>query len=606
MFRLNLYFPLILSVLLMSLFTVLTLIYIQEDSIHKSKEGISKQFSKNLKEKVTVEAAVISEYIEFIQNRDEIANLFLELNKEQLNNSVIDIYNSLNKNVKLTHMYFIKTDGSVLLRVHDYKRDKDIINRATFKKAKENQSLFYGLEFGIKKNYTLRVVKPWIKDGKLIGYIELGKEIDRIINELSLSLKTEIYLAVKKEIYKNSPPFVQKALNKKVQTKAHYIVYNTSTIPKEIGSIIDGTISNKDIELEDSEYFVSKGILSDVSNKELGYFVFLSDITLEHKVMYSSIKILSAIIILIAVALIVTGYILIRNKEINIQNFTSKLQKLFNLQRNILITSDGKETIMANQAMFRFFGFKNLENFSKHYSCICDRFIVNENYFHLEKVPKGENWIEVIRNLPDEKRIVAMLDDDLTTHAFNVSVNEFEEGSYIVSFTDISNTMIEHTKLKRKVTHDKLTGALNREFFDNNIEIIIKEVYPKSLGVVLCDIDHFKLVNDTYGHNRGDVVLKDFTNIIKNSIRDTDHLIRWGGEEFIVLMKVNDIQSLQKVTENIRKNIEEYHFEEAGKVTSSFGVTLYIEGEEVIKTIERADKALYIAKESGRNCSKYI
>ncbi|MEA2091943.1 MAG: GGDEF domain-containing protein, partial [Campylobacterota bacterium] len=113
--------------------------------------------------------------------------------------------------------------------------------------------------------------------------------------------------------------------------------------------------------------------------------------------------------------------------------------------------------------------------------------------------------------------------------------------------------------------------------------------------------DHFKLVNDTYGHNRGDVVLKDFTNIIKNSIRDSDYLIRWGGEEFIVLMRVNAIESLCRTTENIRQRIEDYHFEEVDKITSSFGLTLYLEGEEVTKTIERADKALYIAKENGRN-----
>jgi len=194
-----------------------------------------------------------------------------------------------------------------------------------------------------------------------------------------------------------------------------------------------------------------------------------------------------------------------------------------------------------------------------------------------------------------------MLDYNLVSHAFSVSVNEFEEGSFIISFTDISNTMIEHTKLKRKATHDKLTGALNREFFDNNIQSIIKDAQPKKLGFVLCDIDHFKSVNDTYGHNRGDTVLKDFTTIISDSIRDTDYLIRWGGEEFIVLMKVNSIDSLKKATEHIRQRIENHHFEEVDNITASFGITLYIQNEEIIDTLERVDKALYKAKDNGRN-----
>ena len=256
---------------------------------------------------------------------------------------------------------------------------------------------------------------------------------------------------------------------------------------------------------------------------------------------------------------------------------------------------------MANQAMFNFFGFENLSDYLNHHGCICDRFVANDGFFHLGKVSIETNWIDEIKSLPGEKRIVAMLDHDLISHAFSVSVNEFEEGSYIISFTDISNTMIEHSKLKRKATHDKLTGSLNREFFDNNIYSIIKDAQPKQLGFVLCDIDHFKAVNDTYGHNRGDIVLKDFTNIIRDSIRDTDYLIRWGGEEFIVLMKVNSIESLQKATEHIRQSIESYHFEEVDSITASFGITLYIESEEILNTLERVDKALYKAKDNGRN-----
>ena len=615
MFRLNLFLPLLLVTFVMAFFTVFVIIYIQENSIHKSKESISEQFTKNLNEKASVEAAVISEYIAFIQHRDDISKLFLAQNKEQLNNSIKDVYNSLNKNVELTHMYFIRPDGRVLLRVHDYQRDNDIIKRTTFKKAKESSSLFYGLEFGPKKNYTLRVVKPWYIDGKLIGYIELGKEIDKIINELSLSLKTHIYMAAKKDIYKDSSEFAKINLSLKVQTSDYYIVYNTSTVPQEIDSILEGTLAHNDISLNNSEYFVSKTLLWDVSNKEIGYFVFLSDVTMEHSVMYGSIKTLSLILFLVVAGLIFGGYILIDKKENSIHSLTSKLekkkndlalfnvklQKLFDLQKNIVIITDGKTIMLANQAMFDFFKFNNLNDFLKYSSCICDRFVVHDDFFHLDKVPEGENWVDVIKSMPGKNHIVAMLDDDETFHAFSVSISEFEEGNYIVSFTDISNTMVEHNKLKRKVMRDKLTGALNREFFDKNIELIVKDVYPKNLGVVICDIDYFKLVNDNYGHNRGDVVLKEFTDIIRNSIRESDYLIRWGGEEFIILMKVNNIDSLYKATENIRKAIEDYSFDEVGQITSSFGLTLYIEGEVLTETIARVDKALYTAKDKGRN-----
>ena len=327
MFRLNLYLPLVVVTIIMALLTVFAIIYIQENSIHKSKESISRQFTDNLNEKVSTEADIINEYIDFIQNKDEITKLFLAQNKEKLNNSVKSIYDRLNRNVDLTHMYFIKTDGTVLLRVHDYERDQDIIDRVTFKRAKERESLFYGLEFGPKKNYTLRVVKPWLYDGKIIGYIELGKEIDKIINEISISLKSMIYIAVKKEVFSNASEFVKNRLLTKVQTKDYYIVYNTFTVPRDMESILSDNLVHKDIIHEGIDYFVSKEKLSDVSGKELGHFIFLTDVSLEHSVMYGSIKVLSAILFLLTSIMMIGGYFLIKKKEENIYSLTSKLEK---------------------------------------------------------------------------------------------------------------------------------------------------------------------------------------------------------------------------------------------------------------------------------------
>ncbi|SMP86236.1 diguanylate cyclase (GGDEF) domain-containing protein [Epsilonproteobacteria bacterium SCGC AD-308-O04] len=614
-YRLNLYIPLIITTLIMSLFVVVSIIYIQENSIHKSKENIPALFTKYLNEKIDTEAAILSEYMDFIQNMDDVAQQFQAFDKQELNNSIKEIYNRLNKNVNLTHMYFIKTDGSVLLRVHDYEKDSDIVKRETFKKAKELQSIYYGLEFGLKKNYTLRVVKPWFVDGKLIGYLELGKEIDKVIDDISKYLKTYIYLAVKKEIYSVSPKFVKENIKHKIATNDYYIAYNTFTVLSQMESILNNNINLEDIEFQNKDYFVSKAILSDVSGKDLGYFIFLSDVSLEHSIMFHSAKLLAIVLFVVSSFLVIGAYILIKKREGSINTLTSKLheqkeelshfniklQKLFDLQKNIIITTDGKKLQMANQAMYDFFGFDDIEDFRKHYNCICDRFVNNDDFFHLGKVPEGQNWIETIKDFSGDKRIVAMLDNNMESYAFSVSVSEVEKGDFIVSFTDISNTIIEHKKLQLKVTHDKLTNALNREFFDNNINLIIEEVKPHRLGVIICDIDHFKNVNDTYGHNRGDIILKEIVTSIKGSIRQEDYLIRWGGEEFIMLMKVDTPDALKKSVEHVRKQIEKQHFEEVGNITASFGATLYQDDEEILECVARADKALYMAKENGRN-----
>lgn len=599
----------------MSLFTVFAIIYIQERSIHKSKANTPELFTKYLNEKVDNEAAILREYMTFIQNMDDVTQKFLALDKKELNNSIEEIYNRLNKNINLTHMYFIKTDGSVLLRVHDYEKSNDLIERTTFKKAQELQSIYYGLEFGLKKNYTLRVVKPWYKDGKLIGYLELGKEIDKVVDDLSKFLKTHIYMAVKKDIYTNSPAFVKEELKQKTQTDNYYIAYNTFAIPYQMEAILKNIIKLNDIELQNNKYFVSKSRLSDVSNKDLGYLVFLSDVSLEHTIMYHSAKLLTIILVVVSLIILLGAYILVQRRENSIHFLTSQLsrqkdelslsstkfQKLFDLQKNIVIMRDEKKLVMANQAMLDFFGIENLNSFLKHHDSICDRFVENDDYFHKGKVPQGKDWAEVIVNFSDNKRIAVMLNKNMEAHTFSLSVNEFESGSYIVSFADISHTMKEHKKLQLKSTHDKLTNALNREFFDNNINIIVEKAQLSQLGVVMCDIDHFKYVNDTYGHNRGDIVLKQIVNTIKESIRQEDYLIRWGGEEFIILMKVDTVESLKKPVEYIRRQIEKQHFEEVGKVTASFGCTLLIKEETITQCIERADKALYTAKENGRN-----
>jgi len=615
MFRLHLNFPLFLSLLLASVVTIIGVIYVQENSIHKSKEKIADQYIKFLNQKVTYDADVLSEYINFIQTNNDLVAKFQEGNKKEIYDSMEGIYHRLNRDIELTHMYFIKTDGTVLLRVHDYERDKDSIDRATFKKAKETQKLTYGLEFGLKMNYTLRVVKPWYYNGKLIGYIELGKEIDTLIDEYATLLGTNIYLAVKKDIYTNAPDFVKLDLKEKVLADNYYIAYNTFAIPPQIDSILGGTIDHQDITFTNHDYYVSKMKFSDFSKKDLGYVVFLQDVTMEHKVMYGSIEVLVGMLVVISSIFFILGYRLIKRKEQNINNLTSelneqkeelscnnqKLQKLFDLQKNIIVLTNGDTLNLVNQSMLDFFGFESLDHFLGQYSCICDRFIKDDTFFHLGKVPEGENWVESLDHLSPENRIIAIVDKNNKTHVFSVSLSEFETDNYIIAFADISNTMRDQIKLIQKVTHDKLTGAFNREFLENSVYDIVKEAEPNHLGVIMCDIDHFKRVNDTYGHNRGDEVLKQFVSTIQKSIRSEDYLIRWGGEEFIVLVKVDTVESLHIIAEHIRAAVQNSYFEEVETITASFGATLYQKEEAISESIGRADKALYKAKECGRN-----
>lgn len=163
--------------------------------------------------------------------------------------------------------------------------------------------------------------------------------------------------------------------------------------------------------------------------------------------------------------------------------------------------------------------------------------------------------------------------------------------------------MLENIQLEEKTLRDKLTNAYNREFFENNYKRLI-DTYKnedKFFALTMIDIDDFKKVNDTFGHDIGDKVLINLVSKIEKTLRSDDVLIRWGGEEFIILLKVSSKVALELVLEKLRNTIENSKFKNLPKITCSFGGTLYENDENITETIKRADMALYTAKANGKN-----
>ena len=162
---------------------------------------------------------------------------------------------------------------------------------------------------------------------------------------------------------------------------------------------------------------------------------------------------------------------------------------------------------------------------------------------------------------------------------------------------------IEKTEYEKSSKEDPLTGCLNRAGFSSILlreqENLSKNNSPVSF--VILDIDHFKYINDSYGHNVGDEVLVNLTKLIQGKIRNTDALVRWGGEEFVILCGDTPIQNAQFLAEKLRMAIENSVLIKQQRVTCSFGIAEMIAGEDPKRLFERADKALYSSKENGRN-----
>jgi diguanylate cyclase (GGDEF)-like protein len=158
-------------------------------------------------------------------------------------------------------------------------------------------------------------------------------------------------------------------------------------------------------------------------------------------------------------------------------------------------------------------------------------------------------------------------------------------------------------KLRTLSRTDPLTKIDNRYRFNEILDEELRRVnrYGGSLAIIMFDIDHFKSVNDTLGHDVGDRVLISVAQLVENMIRDIDSFARWGGEEFIILTPNNDINGASMLAERIRKTIEFTDFSPIKSLTSSFGVIQYQNNEDKTSFLKRVDEALYAAKYQGRN-----
>jgi diguanylate cyclase (GGDEF)-like protein/PAS domain S-box-containing protein len=206
---------------------------------------------------------------------------------------------------------------------------------------------------------------------------------------------------------------------------------------------------------------------------------------------------------------------------------------------------------------------------------------------------------------PIEHRIIRR--DGKVIWIRNTMVAHHDEKGLMIRYDglieDITERKLAEEELKRLARTDKLTGAFNRTKFKEIIEREIERVkrYNQPLSLIIFDIDHFKRVNDKYGHIAGDHVLKTIADIVIENIRKIDYLVRWGGEEFMILSSETRLNKAYALAERIKEVIEGHSFENVGKVTLSLGVTEFKEGDTEDSFIRRADDAMYEAKNKGRN-----
>lgn len=296
---------------------------------------------------------------------------------------------------------------------------------------------------------------------------------------------------------------------------------------------------------------------------------------------YENIRMLNKYILYEALAK--KSYIIMnKHKDYEILAATDDITKVSDKMRGILdkVKVSRKEEVIYN----------------KSYITICKPILIS-------KYSEVNSLIEDRRKSERDRKVLLGYIYIETDKVVNYFTKENIKNSEYIS--KIMGIIIEKINLKENAFYDKLTGALTRKYLDICLnEIIdISATYKENFSIIMIDFDHFKAINDNFGHQVGDKVLTNASQIIRENIRSKDILGRYGGEELMVILPNSNKNQAYKIAEKLRKSIGESSIiSSKSKVTVSIGIASYpYDGKTTDELIEKADKALYLAKKRGRN-----
>lgn len=313
----------------------------------------------------------------------------------------------------------------------------------------------------------------------------------------------------------------------------------------------------------------------------------LKDIWVRHKI---SIYI-SSVSVLILIFLISWMY----RKNLYEKKYA---KSILDASPNPTVITNGKYIIDANKAMLSYLGYESLEAFKNDHNCICDYFEEGDTHEYLLPIIDDQTWVSYILSHPkDEHKAKITIYGQTTIFKIEVSdISDDKRFKAIAILTDITSMM-------KQSTIDPLTLLYNRFHFDLLFDHVLRITRRDNspISIIFFDIDHFKKVNDTFGHLVGDDILRKIANLVRGMLRQSDVVARWGGEEFIILLPKTPLKAAEEVAEHLRETIEQQSFDNVGGVTCSFGVTDVCENESEGTILSRVDGLLYEAKEKGRN-----
>lgn len=289
----------------------------------------------------------------------------------------------------------------------------------------------------------------------------------------------------------------------------------------------------------------------------------------------------------------------VSQRTFELKKANEALKTVLDSQPNAALVMDNDGIKMANQKFLALFSAPDIPALSKEFDCAKE--IFSQDFFLCKK-----DSCHIAESVAYERGKLKITPKGETAgRVYKVDETRLDENSglVIVSLADITEMEREREMLELKSNTDALTSLKNRRFFDKAIEfeIIDSKKQNLPLSLIMFDIDKFKNINDTYGHQAGDEALKKLSSLTASHIRQSDILSRFGGEEFAIISLNTNLEAARTLAEKLRKKIEEERISEFFGVTCSFGVASLRAQDDVKELIKRADEALYRAKNGGRN-----
>lgn len=531
-----------------------------------------------------------------IQSPD-VLNAFVSKDHDKLYELILPRWKVLQKeNPSLSVMQFHNSDGTSLLRMHQPQVYGDLIaaKREMVAHIHRHHKTIFGFEEG-RQGLAFRVLVPIVNGSVYVGAIEFGISAPFITEKIYRHTAYTSFFLIRQDLlgtFAHIDHYFQLGEYKAIDVSPKNLPLLQEYKSKH------PVLENSVVNYQNKTFAMTVLPVLNYLNKPIGAVMFIHPVSnfWSHALQMILAAGFIALTLIVTLGLIVARVYDEMTKKMNFQEMYS--QTILDAIPSPVIVTDGEQLIAANQTLLAYFHYTSVEDFKDEHACVCDYFEEGDTDDYLMPMINDQRWTEYICNHPliDHKAKIT-IDDKTTVFNVKLSLLRFKgESRYVVIFTDIS--MMQSISMT-----DPLTGIANRLHFSMVYQHAIngarREQNP--LGVIFFDIDHFKRVNDQYGHLTGDQVLKHIAALVKQKTRKSDIVARWGGEEFILLLPNTPMEEACVLAENLRSTIERENFGAVEKITCSFGVAALAENESGEALLKRADELLYEAKASGRN-----